>query len=117
MLKKIGVNFLILSMMMLITCADLFAQTRIRFRRGSSSATVSGTLGPGVTRGYVLGARRGQVLSATLSSGNGRVDFTQGNLHDTQYSMTVERNGDVYISVDNHGSRATRFTMTVSIQY
>ena len=117
MLKKIGVNFLIFSMMMLVTCADLFAQTRIRFRRGSSSATVSGTLGPGVTRGFVLGARRGQVLSATLSSGNGQVDFTQGNLHDTQYSMTVERNGDVYISIDNHGRRSTRYTMTVSIQY
>src|SRR5687768_4459705 len=117
MLKKIAVNFLILSMMMIVTCADLFAQTRIRFRRGSSSATVSGTLGPGVTRGFVLGARRGQVLTATLSSGNGRVDFTQGNLHDTQYSATVDRNGDVYISIDNHGNRATRYSMTVSIQY
>lgn len=115
-MKKFGVKLLILSMAMLITCADLFAQTRVRFKRGSSSATVSGTLGAGVTRGYVLGARRGQILTATLSSGNGQVDFTQGNLHDTQYSATVERNGDVYISIDNHGRRATNYTLTISIQ-
>ena len=117
MLKKISVKVLVLSMIVFVTCSDSMAQTRIRFRRGTSSATVSGTLAPGVTRGYVLGARNGQVLSATLSSGNGRVDFTQGNLHDTQYSMTVERNGDVYISIDNHGRSSTRYTMTVSIQY
>ncbi len=116
MLKKISVKILILSMIVLMTCSDLMAQSRIRFRRGSSSATVSGTLGAGATRGYVLGARRGQVLSATLSSTNGRVDFTQGNLHDTQYAATVERNGDVYISIDNHGGRATRYTLTISIQ-
>lgn len=116
MLKKIGLKFLVLAMIGLMSISDTLAQTRISFRRGSSSATVSGTLAPGATRGYVLRAARGQTLSATLSSGNGRVDFTQGNLHDTQYSQYVERNGDVYISVDNHGNRATRFTLTVSIQ-
>lgn len=116
MFKKIGVKFLILSMIVLVSSFDLLAQTRIRFKRGSSSATVSGTLGAGAARGYVLGARRGQVLTATLSSTNGQVDFTQGNLHDTQYSTVVERNGDVYISIDNHGRRATRYTLTVSIQ-
>ena len=116
MFKKFGVKLLVLSMIVLMSGVDSMAQTRIRFRRGTSSATVSGTLGAGVTRGYVLGARAGQILTATLSSGNGQVDFTQGNLHDTQFSMTVEDNGDVYISVDNHGRRATRYTLTVSIQ-
>lgn len=116
MLKKLGVKILVFSMIVLLSGADLMAQTRIRFRRGTSSATVSGTLGAGDTRGFVLGARRGQILTATLSSTNGQVDFTQGNLHDTQYSMTVEENGDVYISIDNHGRRATRYTLTVSIQ-
>ncbi|MCY7374371.1 MAG: hypothetical protein LH472_00140 [Pyrinomonadaceae bacterium] len=70
----------------------------------------------GATRGYVLRASQGQVLTGTLSSSNGKADFTQGGLHDTQYSQTVEENGDVYISVDNHGNRATRFTLTISIQ-
>ncbi len=116
MLKKISTQILILAMFSLLTCSDLMAQTRIRFKRGSNSATVSGTLAPGATKGFVLRANAGQVLSGTVSSTNGKVDFTQGNLHDSQYSMTLEENGDAYISVDNHGSRATKFTLTVSIQ-
>ena len=116
MLKRIGLKLSILAMMLTMAAADLTAQTRIRFARGRSSATVSGNLAAGATRGYVLRASAGQSLSATLSSTNGKVDFTQGSLHDTQYSQTVEENGDVYISVDNHGSRATKFTLTISIQ-
>jgi hypothetical protein len=116
MLKRLGVQFLILAVISLITCSDLMAQTRISFKRGSNSATVSGTLAAGATRGYVLRANAGQVLSGTVSSRNGKVDFTQGNLHDSQYSITLEENGDAYISIDNHGNRATRFTLTISIQ-
>jgi hypothetical protein len=100
----------------LMAASDTLAQTRIRFARGRTSATVRGTLAAGATRGFVLGARRGQNLTATLSCGNGKCDFTQGDYHDTSYSKYVDRNGDVYISIDNHGNRATSFTMTVSIQ-
>ena len=117
MFKKFSAKFLILSVVLMFTVSDLTAQgQQIRFRRGSNSATISGTLAAGVTRGYYLRARSGQVLTATVSSTNGKVDFTQGSLHDSQYSMTVENDGNVYISVDNHGSRATKYTMTVSIQ-
>ena len=116
MLKKIGLKITISAMICLMATSDSMAQTRIRFARGSSSATITGTLAAGATKGFVLRASRGQILTGTLSSNNGKADFTQGNLHDTQYSQTVERNGDVYISIDNHGNRATRFTMTISIQ-
>lgn len=116
MLKKIGLKVIVFAMIFLMAASDLTAQTRIRFARGRSSATVTGTLAAGATKGFVLRAMQGQVLTGTLSSVNGRADFTQGNLHDTQYSQTVEENGDVYISVDNHGNRATRFTLTISIQ-
>ncbi len=116
MIKKLSAKFLILSVIFLMSGLDVMSQTRVRFRRGSNSTTISGTLGAGVTRGYVLGARSGQILTATLSSTNGKVDFTQGAYHDSQYSMTVERNGDTYISIDNHGNRATRYTLTISIQ-
>jgi hypothetical protein len=116
MIKKIGLKISILAMIFIMTAVDLTAQTRISFRRGRNSSTVTGTLAAGATRGFVLRARQGQVLTGTLSSVNGKADFTQGNLHDTQYSQTVEEDGDVYISVDNHGRRATRFTLTISIQ-
>lgn len=116
MLKKFGMQFLALAMVLSLACVDLTAQTRVRFRRGSNSSTLSGRLMPGGARSYVLRASRGQVLTATLSSGNGKVDFMQGNVHDTQYSQTVNENGDVEISIDNHGNRATRYTLTISIQ-
>ncbi len=116
MLKKIGLKITILAMILTMAAADSTAQTRIRFARGRNSATITGTLAAGATKSYVLRASQGQILSGTLSSSNGKADFTQGSLHDTQYSKTVAENGDVYISVDNHGRRATRFTMTISIQ-
>lgn len=116
MLKKFGVKILVLTMICLMTASDTLAQTRIRFARGRTSATVSGTIYGDGSRGYVLRAARGQTLTAVLSCGNGKCDFAQGDLHDTQYSQYVSRNGDVYITIHNHGRSATRFTMTVSIQ-
>lgn len=116
MLKKIGLYPAVLTLVLCLAASDILAQSRIQFRRGSSSATVSGTIPANSVRSYVLRAGRGQSLTATLSSGNGKVDFTQGNLHDTQFSRILERNGDVYIDIDNHGNRATKFTLTISIQ-
>lgn len=116
MLKKIGLFLSLVSLVLILTGSDVFAQARIQFRRGSNSASVGGTIPANGLRSYILRAKRGQTLTATLSSGNGRVDFTQGNLHDSQFSRVLERNGDVYIDIDNHGNRATKFTLTVSIQ-
>ena len=116
MLKKLGIKILVLMMMGIILTTDSLAQTRIRFARGRSSASVSGNLAAGATRRFVLGAMRGQTLTATLSCGNGKCDFTQGEYHDTSYSQYIDSNGDVVIGIDNHGGRATNFTMTVSIQ-
>ncbi len=116
MLKKFGVKFLVLALVCLMAASDTLAQSRIRFARGRTSATLSGTIAADGAREYVLGARRGQTLTAVLSCGNGKCDFGEGDMHDTQYSQYVNRNGDVYITIHNHGRRATRFTMTVSIQ-
>ena len=117
MLKKIGLKIMVMMMIGVMFSTDSLAQTRIRFARGRNSATVSGTLRPGSSvRTYVLRAAAGQRLSATLSSGNGKCDFTEGAYHDTQFSQDIEENGDVTFSLDNHGSRATNFTLTVSIQ-
>ena len=115
MKKKIGVQILVLAVLLLLQSSDLMAQTRIRFRRGTNSTSVSGTLAPKGVRSYVLGARAGQTLTATLSSDNGKVDFTQGNVHDTQYSKTLDETGDVLITIDNHGG-TTGYTLTISIQ-
>lgn len=117
MFKKLGVKMLVLAMIGLMSASDTLAQTtRIRFGRGRNSASVSGRMAANGSRTYILGARRGQNLTATLSCGSGKCDFAEGDLHDTSYSEYVDRNGDIYITIHNHAGRATNFTMTVSIQ-
>ena len=49
---------------------DASAQTRIRFARGRTSASVSSTIYGNAQRKYILAARAGQYLSATVSSRN-----------------------------------------------
>ncbi len=115
MFKKISASVLTLTMIVLMASVDLMAQTRVRFARGRNSATLSGTIGSGAVRTYVLRASAGQSVTAALSSGNGKVDFTDRDVHDTQYSETTQENGDVYIRIDNHG-KPTKFTLTISIQ-
>jgi hypothetical protein len=119
-MKKTVSTFLALAMMALLTTADLTAQSRIRFRRGSSSATVSGRIG--VNRGvaganyrtYVVRAGAGQTISATLSSGNGKVAFAENDL--TSYSTETDSSRDYELHIYNGGANSTTYTLTVSIQ-
>ena len=100
-------------LMVLGVSAEMSAQTRVRFARGRTSATVSGQIGGAAGRSYVLGARRGQVLSGNISSKNGCVKFAGGS---TSLSIVTEA-GDNYVRITNSCSRMTSFTMTVSINY
>ena len=89
------------------------AQTRIRFARGRTSTSLSGTLRPGATRWYVLSAIRGQQLSGNISSRGDCVKFTEGS---TSVGFTTDR-GDNRLSVTNYCRGTATFTMTVSINY
>ena len=110
MMKKFfTVLFVLLFALSAVTEAT--AQTRIRFARGRTSATVSGSVGAGGTRKYVLGASRGQDLTGNVSSRNGCVKFTDGA---TSMGFTTDR-GDNEISVTNYCRTATTYTLTVSI--
>jgi hypothetical protein len=114
-MSRIGIKIVAVAMVLLVTASSVMSQTRVRFKRGQNSTTVTGRLGTSGVKSYVLRAQQGQVLTATLSSNNGKVDFTQGNVHDTQYSVTVENTGDVEVMIDNHGG-PTGYTLTISIQ-
>ena len=93
--------------------AHLPAQTRIRFAKGRTSSTQSGTLLGGGVKQYLLGARAGQELSGNVSSTNGCVKFTEGS---TSLNFTTE-SGDNLISITNYCKGKTAFTLTVSINY
>lgn len=87
------------------------AQTRIRFARGRTSATVSSTIASSAQRKYVLGARAGQTISANISSRNGCVVLGNGQ---TSQAYTTDQ-GDNIIDIFNNCRGATSFTLTVSI--
>ena len=91
--------------------AGASAQTRIRFARGRTSATVTSTIRGNGQRKYILSARAGQTLSANISSRNGCVVL--GNQL-TSESYTTDR-GDNWIDIFNNCRSATTFTLTVSI--
>ena len=116
-MKRIGMKFLAVTFALMLVASSVMAQgrTRVRFKPGRNSTTLTGKLGPSGLKTYVLRANQGQTLTATLSSDNGKVDFTQGAVHDTQYSVTVENTGDVEVMIDNHGG-TTRYSLTISIQ-
>ena len=96
-----------------VATVETYAQTRIRFARGRTSASVTGTLSGGVTRRFVLGAKDGQYLSGNVSSKNGCVKFVGGSTA-TNF-MTI--GGNNYVSVTNSCRDRTTFILTVSINY
>jgi hypothetical protein len=109
-----------LSLVFLLAGMDAAAQRRIRFRRGSTSASVSGRIGVnrGVAganyRSYVVRAGAGQTINATLSSGSGRVWFVEND--QTSYTINTDSARDYVIRIYNGGANGTNYTLTVSIE-
>ena len=93
--------------------AAAFSDIRIKFPRGRTSATMTGRVSAGGRVCYFAGARRGQQLTATLSSRSGNVQILESG--DTSYSYEIETSGDQSICVDNLAG-ATTYTLTVSIR-
>lgn len=89
------------------------ADTRIRFARGRTSATVSGKVSRGGRVCYVAGARAGQQFNATVRSRSGKVMIFESG--ETSYSYEVEQSGDQSVCIDNLAG-ATTYSLTVSIR-
>lgn len=117
MLKKITAQFLVTALVLLLTCSDLFAQTetRVRFRKGRTSTTVTGRIAGGAFRVFVLSARAGQSLSATVSSRSGNV-IMEGYYPETTSLNLKTIRGDNHVTIENTGNSATTFTLTISIR-
>ncbi len=110
-MKKLKIKAFILILILVVSGSDLFAQTRIRFARGRTSASVSSTIGGYASRTFVLSARYGQYLSANVSSRNGCVTFSNSA---TSTGYTTD-SGSNYLYLSNGCGRQTSFTLTVSI--
>jgi len=117
--KKVKIA-LALALTLLLAVGGVAAQSRLTFKRGSSSATVSGRIGVnrGVAganyRSYVVRANAGQTISATVSSGNGKVAFAENDL--TAYTIDTDSARDYELHLYNGGANSTNYTLTVSIR-
>lgn len=113
MLKRNLARIFVVAVIVCMTSADSFADIRVRFARGRTSATMTGSIRRVGAICYVAGARRGQTLNATVSSRNGRVNFRSTG--DTSFSEYMDYTGDHRLCIYNSGG-LTSYTLTVSIQ-
>lgn len=86
------------------------ATTRIAFRRGRESESVSGRVRSG--RDFVLRTLAGQYLSASVASDRGCVTFAGGGTN-TDFPTTQ---GDSRISIVNNCPAPARFRLTVAVR-
>lgn len=113
--KGLLIKSLVVLMIIGMMDSAAFSQTRIRFARGKSSTTVSGTVAGGGSRSYVLSARRGQTVLIRADS-RGSVSVELDGVSDPAGLFTLNTTGDHRIVVYNNGSRSTSFTMYVEIR-
>ncbi|NOT47751.1 MAG: hypothetical protein HOP17_08365 [Acidobacteria bacterium] len=110
--KNIFVKLFVLITMVAFSNIASFADTRIRFARGRTSATVTGRVGTGGRVCYFAGARAGQRFTATISSRSGKVAIFESG--ETTYNYVVDVSGNQSVCVDNMAG-ATTYSLTVSI--
>jgi hypothetical protein len=116
MIKKIGVYLVMLMTISLMLNVDLYAQSRIRFARGRSSATVSGTIPARSNRSFIVGASYGQTARVSVSPGNLQV-WAAGTPKGESGGTTFDTEaGDNEFGIYNPSNRAVRYTLTISIR-
>ena len=118
MIRKLLVTKILAAALLVASfTTDSFALSRIRFARGRTSATVSGTLIGGASRSYVLGASRGQTMTVRVTSTNGSVWIDiGGNDVGKAETITLRSTDDYIITVHNDGNGSTRYSLYVSIR-
>lgn len=115
MLTKTTRHVIAVALILVCCSSELLAQKRIRFRRGTSSATVRGRIGPGGYLEYTINGRAGQLMSIDITSGNGAVIVNAGSASGKNFSLEMS-GGDHLLSIVNTARGATNYTLTVSIR-
>ncbi|MDQ6787962.1 MAG: hypothetical protein M3033_14245 [Acidobacteriota bacterium] len=116
MLKNIWLKVFLSLLIIAAMFSDSAAQTRIRFGRGRTSATVSGNIGVENGRDYILRVAAGQTMSVKIHSANGAVTANAGTASGKDFTFSLDNDGDVEITVSNSGRHATRYTMTITVR-
>ena len=116
MLKKIFIHFVLLTTISLMTGIELFAQTRIRFASGRSSATVKGTIPAKSNKFFLVGARSGQIARVSVTPRNLQIFSDAAPKGESGRSEFETHRGDNEFGLYNPTNRAVRYTMTISIR-
>lgn len=116
MLKKLFVHFVLLTTISLMTSVDLYAQSRIRFARGRSSATVSGTIPAKANRSFVVAASYGQTAGVSVNNRSLRIWNDAAPKGESGSSSFETNSGDNEFGIYNPTNRAINYTMTLSIR-
>ena len=114
MVKKRRWQIVAVTLMLVLSGVDLMAQKRISFKRGTSAATVRARIAGKGYEEYMVKGRAGQVMSIEITSGNGAVIVNAGTASGKSFSVDMS-GGDHMLSIVNQGSKATNYTLTVSI--
>ena len=124
-MKHIGIKLALIALILTALTTDSPAQspTRVKFAKGRSAATLTGSLAPDAVREYVLGVSAGQTMTVQVTSGNNKIDLEitgrSGHLEwgDNGYAQVeINENGDHYVTVKNSGGKMTKFSMTVTVR-
>ncbi|MFD0980311.1 hypothetical protein [Tropicimonas aquimaris] len=99
---------------------------RVQFARGTSGATYDGTLTPGSTVRYVLGAANGQFLDVNIRHHNGRMSYQIWNPDGTSlldmipaktpYRGQLWQSGDHVVELINRGKQTESFTVEFHVK-
>lgn len=121
------------SALFLLFSSSTQAQTkqRVRFARGTSSTTVSGTVQGYAYKDYIVGARAGQTISVKLNSRNAFTVLTiftpdannlEGAMQTDEFSGELPVSGDYVIRVGMMRAEARRrnsisnYTVRISVR-
>ena len=118
MSRKRGVLLSAIAFVLLVASQATMAQKpkRITFKRGASSATVSGRIAANGYLEYLINGRAGQLMSIDITSGNGKVIVNAGTASGKNFSLDMS-GGDHLLSIVNTSKSATTYTLRVSIKY
>lgn len=135
--ENMKIKLTIVITIVFLCVANIFAQgggkaepNRIKFAKGKSSATLSGTLSNDEEMEYVFGAKAGQDITLTITStpkgnffdfvlaGDG-FDLETDNDSYSDYNFTAPETGDYLVSVRKRSTAETKtakFFLTLTIK-
>lgn len=101
-------------------------QQRVQFERGTSGAELTGSLAPGGSAQYILGAQNEQFLYVRVAPRNGALDYVIRNpdgsellglmTADREYRGQLWQTGDHIVEVLNRGGAAVDYNVIFGIE-